>query len=92
MATDTKFMFSYDKPDYVSEHSCSSPSLNPTVVMGCLTLVAGLITGRLTMYCVFKRKSSSTHHHQPEQEQVNETSNRAMYEEITSIQPIQGDV
>ena len=36
------------------------------------------------MYCVFKKNTSSTHHHQPEQEQVDESSNRAMYEEITS--------
>ena len=77
-------MFSQNEPDNVSEHSCSLASVISAVVTGCVTLVAGLITGCLTMYCVFKKNTSSTHHHQPEQEQDNETSNRAMYEEITS--------
>ena len=76
-------MFSQNEPDNVSECSCNSASVISAVVTGCVTLVAGLITGCLTMYCVFKKKTSSTHHHQPEQEQVNESSNRAMYEEIT---------
>ena len=68
------FMLSQNEPDSVSEHSCSSASVISAVVTGCVTLVAGLITGYLTIYCVFKKKTFSTHHHQPEQEQVDESS------------------
>ena len=68
--------------------SCISSSVISAVLTGCVTLVMGLVTGCLTMYCAIKKRSFCRHQHQSEQEQVNESTDRAVYEEIAAISTI----